>query len=79
MESLKQKIENLNIEWDGPIIIINNDEVTILSPFKIIDILIRTNKKVYEEIMDTIIRANSRKTVLQYLEHLGKLLLKVKV
>lgn len=79
MESLKQKIENLNIEWDGPIIIINNDEVTILSPFKIIDILIRTNKKVYEQIMDAIIGSNSRKTVLQYLEHLGKLLLKVKV
>lgn len=78
MENVKAKLISYNIEWDGPIIFIHNNSVTILSPFIIFDKLDLSNGSTQSSVLKRLEQFNSRKELIKFLELLGHRLLAIK-
>ncbi|CAG5080825.1 hypothetical protein [Parvicella tangerina] len=79
MELVRTKLQHYNIEWDGPIIFLKDDTVTILSPFRILQLIENTSSKVRAKVYQTLTNLTSREEVLSYLEKLGNRLLTIKL
>ncbi len=79
MDAVRLKLERYKIEWDGPIIFVREDEVTILSPFQILQFIESSSVKVRTKIYHTINRLSSQKEVMRYLERLGERLLAIRL
>lgn len=79
MDVVKIKLQDYNIEWDGPIILVKEDKVTILSPFQILQFIESASTKVRSRIYNAIKGLNSREEAMSYLELLGKRLLSIKL
>lgn len=79
MEVIRIKLQDYNIEWDGPIILVKGDVVTILSPFQIIQKIENAAKRTKIRIYNLLKGLRSRKQILCFLELLGQRLMEVKL
>lgn len=79
MDLVRLKLEQYNIEWDGPIVVLVNNKVTILSPFRILSLVDNTSFKVRTSVYEVLRSLTSRKEILSYLERLGKRILRIKL
>jgi hypothetical protein len=79
MEVIKVRLQYFQIEWDGPIIFVNGDKVTILSPLQILEMIDNASRKVRESIYQSMRSLSSREEMLSYLEKLGKRLLTIRI
>ncbi|MCB9187710.1 MAG: hypothetical protein H6599_00370 [Flavobacteriales bacterium] len=78
MNDLRLKLEAFNIEWDGPMIILTNDRVTILSPFQIIDRITSVSSSVQRNIYSTLCNIKTRRQMILILENIARNLLAIR-
>lgn len=79
MNAIRVKLERFKIDWDGPIVILYNDQVTILSPFKILMILENVRDKIRSRIYQRLNQLKTRTSLIHFFEILGKQLLTIRV
>lgn len=79
MDVIRIKLQDYNIEWDGPIILVKGDMVAILSPFQIIQKIESTAKRIKTRIYNMLDGLQSRGQILYFLELLGQRLIGIKL
>lgn len=79
MDVIKLKLQDYNIEWDGPIIFVKEDRVTILSPLQILEAIEGASNKVSDKIYQLLNSFTSRQQIIGLLERLGEKMLSVKI
>lgn len=79
MDVIKIKLERYRIEWDGPIIFVKEDEVTVLSPFQILHKIENASSKVKQSIYSAMSRMTTREELLTFLEKLGDKILSIRL
>lgn len=79
MSDIKHRLEYYQIEWDGPIVFVKDDSVTILSPFQIISRIENTSLKVKTAIYRKLGGLTTRDELLALLERIGVRLLSIKL